>query len=275
MSVNAEWQFNRKFYDLSEVYRSRESPNFGVADGDSGEESDDSTCLFRNVGGNERTKLMAYTDKNVIGRNLEFSSPFGVRRAVYCDYTASGRSLSFVEDYILRQVLPSYGNTHTTSSVTSLQTTLFRHEARELLRNAVGASESDAVVFVGSGCTGAIHKLIKGLNLKEKPIVFVGPTEHHSNLLPWREVAERVVCINEGEDGLVDLEQLEAALKSAKTENRRMIGCFSAASNITGVLAQDLVITSLLKKYGGSQVEKTHYEKGPLKKGLFRVGKTH
>ena len=40
------------------------------------------------------------------------------------------RSLSFIEDYIKEQVLPHYGNTHTTTTVTSLQTTLYRHEAR-------------------------------------------------------------------------------------------------------------------------------------------------
>lgn len=45
---------------------------------------------------------------------------------VYCDYTASGRSLQFIEDYILHEVLPCYGNTHTTTSITSLQSTLFR-----------------------------------------------------------------------------------------------------------------------------------------------------
>ena len=40
------------------------------------------------------------------------------------------RSLSFIEDYIREEVLPHYGNTHTTSTVTSLQTTMYRHEAR-------------------------------------------------------------------------------------------------------------------------------------------------
>lgn len=45
---------------------------------------------------------------------------------VYCDYTASGRSLQFIEDYILKEVLPLYGNTHTTTTITSMQSTLFR-----------------------------------------------------------------------------------------------------------------------------------------------------
>jgi len=117
------------------------------------------------------SKLAAFIDENVIGKEHEFVSPFGKRKVVYCDYTASGKSLHCIENYVMNEVLPTYGNTHTTTSVTSLQTTLFRHEAREIFRNALGASEDDACIFVGSGCTGAVHKLINGLNLTEPPIV--------------------------------------------------------------------------------------------------------
>ena len=59
------------------------------------------------------------------------------------------------------EVLPVYGNTHTTTSVTALQSTLYRHEARDLVRNSCNAGERDAVIFTGSGCTGAVHKLIR------------------------------------------------------------------------------------------------------------------
>ena len=65
------------------------------------------------------------------------------------------------------EVLPFYGNTHTTTSVTSLQTTLFRHEARDIFRNATNAAEEDAVIFTGSGTTAAVHKLISALNINE------------------------------------------------------------------------------------------------------------
>lgn len=70
--------------------------------------------------------------------------------------------------------------------------TCYRHEARDILRNAVHASEDDVVIFSGHGCTGAVHKLIHSLDLVEPPIVFVGPCEHHSNLLPWREIGSKV-----------------------------------------------------------------------------------
>ena len=126
--------------------------------------------------------LMRYIHENTIGVNQTFRGPFGKRRGdlmfgslilfsvVYCDWTASGRSLAFIEEYINTEVLPIYGNTHTTTSVNSLQTTMFRSEARNIIRNAVHASKDDAVIFVGSGCTGAIHKLIHNLNLEQPPV---------------------------------------------------------------------------------------------------------
>ncbi|KAG1709779.1 tRNA-cytidine(32) 2-sulfurtransferase [Nymphon striatum] len=192
--------------------------------------------------------LFSYLENNIIGRNYQFSGPFGVRNVLYCDYTASGRSLQFIENYISNEVLPAYGNTHTTTSVTSLQTTLFRHEARDIIRNAVNASEYDAVIFVGNGATGGIHKLIHAMN-PQRPIVFVGPFEHHSNLLPWREISSFVIRIPETSHGLVDAHILEKNLLEYKAYGRQMIGCFSAASNITGTITNVDEISSLLHKH--------------------------
>ncbi|KAL8616794.1 hypothetical protein ACOMHN_017831 [Nucella lapillus] len=175
-----------------------------------------------------RERLVGNVANSIIGKDKTFCGPYGQRQVIYLDYTASGRSLSFIEDYIQREVLPEYGNTHTTTSVTSLQTTLFRHEARDIIRNAVNASEHDSVIFTGSGTTGAVHKLIHALDLKEPPVVFVGPHEHHSNLLPWKEI-------------------------SAETwgeSDRRLIGSFSAASNVTGILCDADAVTVLLHRYG-------------------------
>ncbi len=193
--------------------------------------------------------------------------PFGTRRVTYADYTASGRSLSFIEDYIRDVVLPLYANTHTESSGTGLQTSRFREEARGIIRRCVNANDSHAVLFVGSGCTGAVDRLITVLGLRipdtletqyalsshippeDRPVVFIGPFEHHSNELPWRESIADVVRIGEDRDGHIDLEQLEKEL-IAHQDRPMLIGSFSAASNVTGIISDTYGIAKLLHRYG-------------------------
>ncbi|XP_074620328.1 uncharacterized protein LOC141879105 isoform X3 [Acropora palmata] len=195
-------------------------------------------------------ELFKYIENSCIGKDLTFTGPYGLRKVIYCDYTASGRSLSFIEDYIQEQVLPHYGNTHTTTTVTSLQTTLYRHEARDIIRNAVNASEHDSVIFVGNGVTGGVHKLIHALDLKKPPVVFVGPFEHHSNLLPWKEIRAKVVWIKQDLTGQVDLSDLEMKLKLHSPKgDTQLIGCFSAASNVTGILTDTNAVTACLHQY--------------------------
>jgi selenocysteine lyase/cysteine desulfurase len=212
--------------------------------------------------------LVEKVRESVIGKDSAVQTPFGLRRVTYADYTASGRSLSFIEDFIRVQVLPLYANTHTETSGTGLQTTRFREEARETIRRSVGANRDEhAVIFAGSGSTGAVDRLIGLLGIRippsldeiyglasiipedERPVVFVGPYEHHSNELPWRETIADVIEIKEDADGHIDLVELESRLIEHRDRPLR-IGSFSAASNVTGIISDTSAISRLLHEHG-------------------------
>ena len=209
--------------------------------------------------------LVPLLRSDIIGANATFSGPFGEKPLIYCDWTASGRCLQSVESYIQKNVLPLYGNTHTTTSITGHQSTCFRDEARKIIAQSVnakitGKAAEDLVLFTGNGTSGAVHKLVLALDLHiplpttasedDRPVVFVSQYEHHSNLLSWRESIAEVVVIRYDEVTGVSLDDLARRL-SEYASRKLIIGSFSAASNVTGIMTDVQRVSVLMHRAGG------------------------
>ena len=193
-----------------------------------------------------------------IGKGVMIPTPTGPKPLIYADYIASGRALRQVEDFVAEEVLPFYANSHTEDSYCGAVMTRMREEARAVIAAHCGATlEKHAVVFSGSGATAALNQVVylfgigAALAAGKRVRVIVGPYEHHSNLLPWRESGAEVVEITEAVEGGPDMSALEAALGDPADLT---IAAFSAASNVTGVCTDVARVTSLVKAHGAKMV---------------------
>jgi len=220
-----------------------------------------------------------YLRRELIGADAPIQTPFGERLMMYADYTASGRCLCFVENY-LRQLQRIYANSHTEDDISGRSMTQLLREAEASIKRSVNAGESGRIICVGSGATGAIDKLqqIIGVSLppvtrqqlgtllgnavgqdtvdvfkrylrENQPIVFLGPYEHHSNEISWRENLTTVVPVRLDQEGNIDLKHLEELLQDPAYKGRKRIGSFSAASNVTGIKSPVHEIAALLHRY--------------------------
>jgi selenocysteine lyase/cysteine desulfurase len=211
-----------------------------------------------------------YLRQNLIGVDAPFCTPFGQRLMLYGDYTASGRTLSFIENYLMR-IQRHYANTHTEDDMTGRSMTRLLHSAEQTIKDCVNANEDFRIINVGTGATGAINKMqqILGVylppatrecieknldcdlsSINEKlPVVFVGPYEHHSNEISWRDGLCETITVKLDANGHISLAHLEELLSKPEYKNRRKIGSFSAASNVTGLISPVHEIAALLHKH--------------------------
>ena len=216
--------------------------------------------------------------KQIVGNDLLFDTPFGERHLLYADYTASGRGFQKIEEKIWN-IEKSYANTHTEDDYSGKYLTQLLHQAESKIKELVNAGSNGKIIMIGSGTTGALKKLqeIIGVYIppvtreritrsvkeddetennllerieKDRPVVFIGPYEHHTNELMWREAYVEVVVIPFDREGRIDLEDLENKLTDQKYKHRLKIGSFSAGSNITGIRTRVYDIARICHKHG-------------------------
>jgi selenocysteine lyase/cysteine desulfurase len=187
--------------------------------------------------------------ENIIGNDIEFITPYGTKRLIYADWTASGRLYAPIEEKTQKIVGPYVGNTHTETSLTGTAMTLAYHKAKEIIKKHVNADENDVLICAEAGMTGVINKFqrILGIKIHEKfrdkiqihpkdrPIIFITSMEHHSNQTSWLETIADVVIIGLNDDGHTDLNHLQSLLEKHKSRKLK-IAAVTSCSNVTGIL---------------------------------------
>ncbi len=206
-----------------------------------------------------RAKLAGGTlATSIIGKGAMVEGPQGPQPMLYADYAASGRALREIENFVLEEVLPVYANPHTQASHCGRSINALRRAARTEIARFCGAGEGDAVIFAGSGATAGLQKLVRlfGADQRdaagERALVLLGPYEHHSNLLPWRESGAEVIELPEDAAGGPDIQTLSGHLESAA--GRRIIAAFSAGSNVTGALTDIAAVSRMVKAAAGKVI---------------------
>lgn len=202
--------------------------------------------------------------KNIVGINQEFDSPFGRKKIIYTDWTASGRLYVPIEEKMLKDFGPFVANTHTETSVTGTAMTKAYHEARKIIKKHVNANDQDVLITCESGMTGAINKFqrILGLKIPEniksytkipdeiRPVVFVTHMEHHSNQTSWLETIAHVVVVPPNDDVLVCMKAFAEIVEKYK-DHPIKIAAVTSCSNVTGIQTPYHEIAKLMHNNGG------------------------
>lgn len=202
--------------------------------------------------------------EKVVGCEQQFQSPYGEKKIVYADWTASGRLYGPIEDFLQREIGPYVGNTHTETTVTGSTMTTAYHQAKAIIKKHVGAHRSDILISTNSGMTGVVNKFQRILGYKlherfqpmiqlrpeERPVVFISHMEHHSNQTTWLETIADVEVINPDKDGLMDLSHLQELLVKY-ADRKEKVAAITSCSNVTGIRTPYYEVAELMHRAGG------------------------
>jgi len=215
----------------------------------------------------QRSRLEEYFSKfrkNIIGIDQEYTTPYGKKKIIYCDWIASGRLYGPIEEKMVSTFGPFVANTHTETSETGSIMTWAYHHAQEIIKKHVNAGPDDVLIAAGAGMTAVVSKFQRMLGLKgcsypkterclseiERPVVFITHIEHHSNQTSWYETMADVVMIEPGSDLTVDPANLQKALDKYR-DRKFKLGSFSACSNVTGIFTPYHQLARIMHENGG------------------------
>lgn len=144
----------------------------------------------------------------------------------YLDTGATAQKPQVVIDAVSRAMGADYATVHRGVYARSADMTLAFERARERVARFIGAGSPSEIVFT-KGATEAINLVAHSwgaANLRDGDRIMLSRLEHHSNIVPWQLLRDRLA--REGThihidvcpltpDGLIDLDALEAMLTPA------------------------------------------------------------
>lgn len=159
------------------------------------------------------------------------------RRLVYLDNAATAQKPRSVLDLISKMNSELNANVHRSMYELSDRVTDLYEGARLDVAKFIGAEGRENIIFT-SGCTAAINLVAHSYGqtfLHKGDTIVIGADNHHSNIVPWQLVAERVGAkikvLPVTQNGAYDLEQLEKVI----TEGVKIVA-ISHISNILGIV---------------------------------------
>jgi len=152
----------------------------------------------------------------------------------YLDSAASTQKPQAVIDSITEFYQNSYENVHRGMNTLSIKATDTFERARENVRSFINANSTNEVIFT-AGATDSINKIAQCLPqlLNEGDKIVITELEHHSNYLPWLQIAKKfqfdIEIVGVNENGNIN----EQDIVNACDDSTKFLA-LTHMSNVTG-----------------------------------------
>lgn len=180
-----------------------------------------------------------------------FNQKINDETLVYLDNAATSQIPKFVEEKVRDFNEKERANVHRGVHALGLRVTNQYESSRQKVANFIGANNAKEVIFT-SGCTDSLNLVAASFgeqNIQAGDEILVSIMEHHSNLLPWQQLAKRKQAklnfIEINSDGLLDIENLKSKI-SSKTK----IVALTHVSNVLGTINPIKELTDLAHEKG-------------------------
>ena len=183
----------------------------------------------------------------LVGRERQVPTLQGeMRRYINFDNAASTPTLQPVLDTI-NQFMPWYSSIHRGTGFKSQLSTHLYEQSRDIVRQFCNVHDDLHTIIFGKNSTEAINKLARRIPLKEDSVILTTRMEHHSNDLPWRQVA-KVIHIDVDETGRFSIADLKAKLE--EYGDRVRLVTVTGASNVSGYVNPVHEIARIVHEHG-------------------------